>query len=116
MTAQPIATPVPTLAVAAPPAINFVPVDPGATIPAFEGKVVDAATVKVNGITDIGVANAALKVDDIVRLFVECRVTGVGHVVNKDGDLVRSHVLKPIHCELAPFDATDPSDTGIIRP
>jgi hypothetical protein len=109
MTVQAIA-PVP------PSALVYVPVDPAAIVPAFEGKVVSSASVKVNGITDIGINNAALQVDDIVRLYVEARVTGVSHIVDKDGELVRSHVLKPIHAELAQFDPSDPNDSGILRP
>jgi hypothetical protein len=120
MTAQPVHNAQPqqpaVAAVPSAPAPTFVPVDPLAPLPQFEGHVVSASKVKVNGVTDIGIDSLALRVDDVVRLYVEARVTSVQHVVEeKSGDLVRSHVLKPLHAEVAKFDPTDPNDTGIVR-
>lgn len=85
--------------------------------PAFEGRRVDAAHLRIAGTTPLDeMGDVVVSVDDRVRLVAEYKVTGVRHYVDpRTGDLIREQILKPIYVELAPWDVSDPSDDGVIR-
>lgn len=86
------------------------------SIPQFEGAPVHAAHMKISGNTEIEATDdIVISTDDRVRLVGEYRVTGVRHEVNKDGELVRVQVLKPVLIQLCPWDPSDPKDTGILK-
>ena len=86
-------------------------------IPAFEGRPVDATSVKVVGSAPLeDLHDVVLGVDDRVQLVAVYTVTGVDHVVDpKTGNLVRIQRIKPAEMHLLPFDENDPNDDGVIR-
>ena len=91
---------------------------PQPPIPHFEGREVNAVSVKIVGAmpTDALPENMIVSVDDRVRLVGEYKVVSVRHAVDpKTGDLVREETLKPLLVDLIPWDDTDPQDDGIIR-
>jgi hypothetical protein len=54
--------------------------------------------------------------DDIVRLVIEARVSGVDHKVNeRTGSLIRHQSIKVIAAELAPWDPANPDDEGVLH-
>lgn len=74
------------------------PAAPAAShIPMFEGQPVEFAKAKVTSATGLETGDRVWKIDDIVTLVIECRVTGVDHPVNQTtGKLERIHKLKAI--------------------
>jgi len=84
-------------------------------VPMFEGQSVDAVNMKVSGATSVDADDVVVSMDDRVRLVVECRVVGVHHYVNNNGDLVRQQILKAADAELTPWNPDDPKDDGVIR-
>lgn len=89
-----------------------------ALLPKFEGKTVDSVSTKFvgSGLNDVlADPRMVIKVDDRVRFVCVGRVTGVNHVMNKDGNLVRQQVVAVIEGDLTPFDPSDPHDKGILR-
>lgn len=83
----------------------------------FEGRVVDRTEIIIKGLTELSEAYDGLKIslDDRVRLLVEARAAGVGHYVDKEGQLVRSQTLRVNLADIVPWDPTDPDDDGVIR-
>jgi hypothetical protein len=68
-----------------------------AGIPDFEGKEVEFTAAKIVSVGALEVDDMVWRIDDYVRMVVECRVLKVGHDVNeKTGKLVRVHTLKAI--------------------
>jgi hypothetical protein len=90
---------------------------PTPPIPRFEGRTVDAASIRIVGTMPTDeLPPITVSVDDTVRLVGEYRVVGVRHYVDpKTGDLIREQVLKPLVLDTMPWDTSDPSDDGIIR-
>lgn len=85
---------------------------PWRPIPAYEGKEVASTRLRVGSTAAIDISDAVLKVDDIVRIVVEARVTSVNHVVNeKTGELVRIQSVKSIDAEITPWAAD--GDEGV---
>lgn len=86
-------------------------------IPAFEGRVVDAVTMRISGAASVDEAgDRIVSVDDTVHLSGEYRVIAVRHFVDeKSGNLVREHVLRPVAVMITPWDGNDPSDDGVVR-
>lgn len=86
-------------------------------IPAFEGRPVEAVTVKVSGSAPLeDLSDIVLSIDDRVQLVAVYTVTGVHHQVDKQtGNLVRVQTIKPAEMHLLPFDEKDPNDDGVIR-
>lgn len=86
-------------------------------IPAFEGRPVDHAVVKMSGTAPLDdLCDIPLSIDDCVQMISMFRVIGVDHKVDeKTGQLVRVQILKPVETALHPLDPSDPSDDGIIR-
>ena len=87
-------------------------------IPSFEGQVVDATSIKMSGAMPVESIDedTVLYLDDIVQLVTQFRVVGVRHDMDdKTGNLIRVQTLRPIEAMLAPFDASDPDDIGILR-
>ena len=76
------------------------------TLPDFEGKTVKYTAAKITSVSGLEVDDAVWRVDQYVRLEVECRVVGIDHKVNeKSGDLVRVHLLKAVDSKVLPWDA-----------
>lgn len=83
-------------------------------IPAFEGKVVDTCSLKLANSAALDLPGVVLRVDDIIQILVEARVTGVHHVVDeRTGNLVRLQTARPIDARLEPFNPD--YDDGVIR-
>jgi len=77
-------------------------------IPAFEGKPVETTKVRMSSTLGLDIQNTVLHTDEIVRLIVECRVTGIAHMVNdRTGSLERIQTLKAIDVELSPWDGME---------
>lgn len=89
----------------------------GDPTPKFEGKEVHSTKLVIKGVNSLDTpGDRELKIDDIVRLAVEARVTGVYHTVAEDdGSLQRVQHVKCIEVDLIPWDDTDPSDDGVMR-
>lgn len=82
-------------------------------IPKFEGREVAGAAVQLTGKAPLDdLADVVLEVDDRVQLRATYTVVGVNHQVNKEGQLIRVHTLRPVEMALAPFG---PKDEGVIR-
>ena len=83
-------------------------------IPAFEGKVVDACSLKLLPSAALDLPGVVLRVDDIIQIVVEARVTGVGHVVDeRTGNLVRLQTAKPFDARIEPYNPD--YDNGVVR-
>lgn len=85
-------------------------------VPTFEGKPVDATTLKVASPHAGLEIDAVLRMDDIVRVVVEARVSRIDHQVNeRTGQLIRHQSAKVISAALIPWNPEDPEDTGVLR-
>lgn len=86
-------------------------------IPAFEGRPVDGLTFKIASTASIELdgLDSVVSIDDRVQMLSVYVVTDVRHFVNKDGKLMREHIIKPQAMATFPFDENDPSDDGILR-
>lgn len=85
-------------------------------IPDFEGRHVDAVTVKVSGSVPVeDLTDVILGIDDRVQLLSTWACVKVEHGTDKDGKLVRVQTLKPQEMNLLPFDEDNPEDNGIVR-
>lgn len=74
-------------------------------LPKFEGQEVNDSRFKLTSVTDLEVDESAHRIDDIMRLFVEGRITRVDHVVDeKTGLLKRVHTIKVIDAIPLPWD------------
>lgn len=70
-------------------------------IPAFEGKEVHTTKVRLPSLTGLDFGNVVLATDEVVRLVIEARVTGVAHTVNeRSGDLERVQTLKALDVQV----------------
>lgn len=69
---------------------------PPSDIPRFEGEEVTGTKAKISSVTGLDVADQVFRMDETVRLVVECRVVGVDHKVTPDGKLERVHNFKAI--------------------
>lgn len=82
-------------------------------IPDCEGKPVSGTKLKVGSTASLDIRDAVLKVDDVVRVVVEARVTSVNHVVDeKTGELMRVQSVKAIDAEITPWTDTD---NGVVQ-
>ena len=80
-------------------------------IPSFEGQKVDGCRAKLTSASKLEIDTVS-RVDDVVRLFVEGVVTGVGHIVDEQaGRLMRVHTIKVVEVVPLPqdFDPTAPN-------
>lgn len=85
-------------------------------VPMFEGKPVSATKLKITSTAGLDVGDRVLKVDDIIRILVDARVSQVHHNVNeRNGDLERVQTAKALAVEIVPWNADDPKDTGVWR-
>jgi hypothetical protein len=94
-------------------AAHPIPVPP---VPMFEGKPVSTTKLKLTSTLALDVADRVLKVDDIIRITVDARVSQVHHNVNeRTGDLERVQTAKALTVEIVPWNPDDPNDTGVFR-
>lgn len=97
------------MTVAVPEGVEVLP-----AIPAFEGKDVDACSLKLANSSLLDISGVVLHVDDIIKVVVEARVTGIHHVVHEpSGNLVRLQTARPIDARIEPFNPD--YDNGVIR-
>lgn len=77
-------------------------------IPTFEGKQVHTTQLVVKGVNKLECDDRVLRLDSIVRLAVEARVTDVRlEVDERDGTLRRTQVVKAIEVEFLPWGEDD---------
>jgi hypothetical protein len=89
---------------------------PRPPIPMFEGKPVSACKLRITSTASLDVGDQVLKVDDIIRITVDARVSQVHHNVNeRTGDLERVQTAKALSVEITPWNPDDPNDTGVFR-
>lgn len=70
------------------------PLSPSA-LPEFESQPVDLARIKLTGANALDVGDTFNHIDDLVKLYVEGRVTRVDHVVDgRTGKLIRIHTVQ----------------------
>ncbi len=67
-----------------------------APIPSFEGEEVAATKGKITSVNGLEVGDQVFRMDETVRMVVECRVIGIDHKVNPAGKLERVHNFKAI--------------------
>lgn len=98
------------------------PPTPGATVhpmspfPRFEGQTVHGTEIRISGLSKVDAAdNVVVTTDDIVRLIGEFKCVGIRHEVNKDGELIRVQMMKPLNVDTAPWNPADPKDDGVQR-
>ncbi len=85
-------------------------VDDYDAVGSFEGQRVDYARARLTGVADLDVGDDTNRIDDVVRMYVEGRVTGVAHVVEPaSGKLIRVHTIKAIEAIQLPAEF-DPDD------
>lgn len=66
------------------------------TIPSYEGHPVQGTAIKMSGAIPMDdLEGAIIGIDDVVQLICQFRCVAVNHVADKDGNLVRVHVLRP---------------------
>jgi hypothetical protein len=76
------------------------------TLYQFEGKNVKATAAKITSVAGLEIDDSVWRVDQYVRMVVECRVVAVDHKVNeKSGVLARVHLLKAIDSKVLPWEA-----------
>ncbi len=84
----------------------------GGKLPDFEGEEVETARFKLTSTSNLEAPDAPVRIDEIVRLYVEGRVTRVDHVVDKDsGKLKRVQTVTVSECIQLPWDF----DTGAFE-
>lgn len=82
----------------------------------FEGKPVEGTRIKINSATQGLEIDTVLRMDDIIRVVVEARVSRIDHRVNeRTGSLVRHQEARVISAELIPWDAANPDDHGVLH-
>lgn len=69
---------------------------PTAAIPRFEGEEVVATTAKITSVSALEIGDQVFRIDQVVRLVVEARVSNVSHKVQPDGGLVRVHTMQAL--------------------
>lgn len=80
--------------------------DPIPMIPLFEGKPVAAAKLRVMSAGSLDIADRVMRVDDIVYVLVEARVSQVHHNVNeRTGDLERLQTARVLSVEVVDANA-----------
>lgn len=85
-------------------------------VPMFEGKPVEATTLKVTTAGSGLEIDGVLRMDDIIRVVVEARVSDIRHLVNeRTGALIRHQSARVITASLIPWDASNPADKGVLR-
>ena len=74
-------------------------------IPTFEGKEVEYTAAKITSVGGLEIDDSVWRVDEYVRMVVECRVVAVDHKVNeKTGKLGRVHLLKAIDSKVIAWE------------
>lgn len=85
-------------------------------IPNYEGHPVENTAIKMSGAIPMDdLESAVIGIDDVVQLIAQFRCVGVQHTVDKDGNLTRVHVLRPMVMVPHSIDPTDPQGDFIIR-
>lgn len=71
--------------------------------PSFEGAEVHAAHLKISASAALDLSDVVVKVDDVIEIVVQARVTGVNHSVHTtSGQLVRVQTAKAVEAWLVP--------------
>lgn len=114
--APPNAVPTPSPTVAVPTSGPALPtLNPA--LDGFEGAPVHRTEIRIAGAVGVDTRDeVTVSIDDRLRVCGEFRVIRVSYFADKNGQLVRQHVIAPIaDLELVPWDSGNPSDDGIIR-
>jgi hypothetical protein len=73
-------------------------------IPDFESTAVEHTKAKITSVARLDIDDQVFRMDDAVKVVVECRVEGIDHKVNADGDLERVHLLKALDAVVVSWD------------
>lgn len=72
-------------------------------IPNFEGQEVAFTKGKITSAANLEIDDSVFRLDDIVQVLVETRVTGIDHKVNeRSGKMERIHTFKAIEAIVLP--------------
>ncbi|GAB3863244.1 hypothetical protein GCM10028801_30410 [Nocardioides maradonensis] len=84
-------------------------------IPNYEGHPVNGTAIKMSGSIPMDdLEGAIIGIDDVVQLVAQFRCVAVSHQADKDGNLVRVQVLRPMVMVPHAFDEEQP-DEFIMR-
>lgn len=76
-----------------------------AKLPQFEGQDVAFAKAKLTSVSGLEIDDRLLRLDDMVRMYVEGRVVRIDHVVNdRTGHLERVQTIKVIEGQIVDWD------------
>lgn len=85
-------------------------------IPRYEGHPVQGTAIKMSGAIPMDdLEGAIIGIDDIVQLVAQFKCVAVQHNADKDGNLIRVHVLRPMIMVPHSFDEEDPAGDFIMR-
>lgn len=73
-------------------------------IPDFEGVTVEHTKAKIVSVGRLEIDDAVYRLDETLKVLVECQVTGIDHKATLDGDLERVHLLKAIDAVVVTWD------------
>lgn len=76
----------------------------GGGLPDFEGQPVHYTRMKLAAVSDLEAGDDAVRLDDVVKMYVEGRVTRVDHVVDEAGKLKRVHTIKVVDAVHLPWN------------
>lgn len=89
---------------------------PNPPVPLFEGKLVHSTSLRLASATGLDIEDRVLKVDDIIHVLVDARVSQVNHVVDeRTGKMQRVQSAKVLDVTLVPWNPEDPDDEGVLR-
>ncbi len=77
---------------------------PTRPLPDFEGLPVELTRLRLISASDLELSDDPMRIDDVVRLYVEGRVTRVEHVVADNGKIKRVHTVKVVDAITLPWD------------
>jgi hypothetical protein len=90
--------------------------EPTTPIPTFEGKLVHSTSLRLASTTGLDIEDRVLKVDDIIHVLVDARVSQVNHIVDeRTGKMERVQSAKVLDVTLVPWNPEDPEDEGVLR-
>lgn len=85
-------------------------------VPYFEGHPVAGTAIKMSGAIPMDdLEGAVIGIDDVVQLICQFLCINVTHVVNKDGELIRTHVLRPVIMVPKSLDPDDDAGDFVLR-
>lgn len=84
--------------------------------PSFEGHPVAGTAIQMSGAIPMDdLEGSVIGIDDVVQLICQFKCVNVHHKVNKDGELIRTHVLRPVIMIPKSLDPDDEGGDFVLR-